>query len=74
MTRRPLAVPFSEDDGKGMRLVGRSEIKVVIGNILSEDFLVDIFGFEACSMCLTERKDVMRLSRVGPGPLWSNLI
>jgi hypothetical protein len=47
MTKRPLTGPFSEDDGKGMRFVGRSEMKVVIGNILSEDF-VGIFRLEVC--------------------------
>lgn len=42
MTKRPLTGPFSEDDGK-MRLVGSSEMKVVIGNILSEDFVGGMF-------------------------------
>jgi hypothetical protein len=44
ITKRRLCGPFSKDEreGCGMRLVGKSEINVVIGNTLSEGFLVVI--------------------------------
>ena len=48
MIKRPLTEPFSEEDGRGwrIRLVGRSEMKVVIGNILSEDFVAIILDLK----------------------------
>ena len=66
MTKRPLPGPFLENNerGGGIKSAGRSEMKVVIGNILSEDFVGGIFFLDLKHSFIRSEREIVRDNKI----------